>query len=161
MTGRTARVWEKAGQLRAIVRPKQRIQLRLGVVRSGSWLLQNPHSRFRCDRSVHALEKDRYRLAVTFAPEAFDSEGSYKNSGDRCPLDRRVHGARHAPPLQRSRNLLRRAISGGSGRSIRDRGRRRTRSQTLRRRRAHSSHSDWRLGCQRRQLHPRLRLRRS
>ncbi len=55
----------------------------LGVVRSGSWLLQNPL--LGGSAAIEAYlpsKKIAIAVAVTFAPEAFDSEGSYKNSGD-------------------------------------------------------------------------------
>jgi CubicO group peptidase (beta-lactamase class C family) len=55
----------------------------LGVVRSGSWLLQNPLiGGYAAIAAYLPSKKIAIAVAVTFAPEAFDSDGSYKNSGD-------------------------------------------------------------------------------
>src|SRR4029453_15218582 len=55
----------------------------LGVVRSGSWLLQNPLiGGYAAIAAYLPTKKIAIAVAVTFAPEAFDSDGSYKNSGD-------------------------------------------------------------------------------
>jgi CubicO group peptidase (beta-lactamase class C family) len=55
----------------------------LGVVRSGSWLLQNPLlGGYAAIEGYLPSKKIAIAVAVTFAPEAFDSEGNYHNSGD-------------------------------------------------------------------------------
>jgi CubicO group peptidase (beta-lactamase class C family) len=55
----------------------------LGVVRSGSWLLQNPLlGGYAAIEAYLPSKKIAIAVAVTFAPEAFDSEGNYQNSGD-------------------------------------------------------------------------------
>src|SRR2546421_9820472 len=55
----------------------------LGIVRSGLWLLQNPL--LGGSAAIEAYlpsKKIAIAVAVTFAPEAFDSEGNYANSSD-------------------------------------------------------------------------------
>src|SRR5262249_25305122 len=55
----------------------------LGVVRSGSWLLQNPLlGGYAAIQASLPSKKIAIAVAVTFAHEAFDSEGNYANSGD-------------------------------------------------------------------------------
>ena len=55
----------------------------LGVVRSGSWLLQNPLlGGYAAIEGYLPSKKIAIAVAVTFAPKAFDSEGNYHNSGD-------------------------------------------------------------------------------
>jgi len=55
----------------------------LGVVRSGSWLLQNPLlGGYAAIEAYLPSKKIAVAVAVTFAPEAFDSQGNYSNSGD-------------------------------------------------------------------------------
>src|SRR5438093_1079352 len=55
----------------------------LGVVRSGSWLLQNPLlGDYAAIEGYLPSKKIAIAVAVSFAPEAFDSEGNYHNSGD-------------------------------------------------------------------------------
>jgi len=55
----------------------------LGIVRSGSWLLQNPLLDGTAAIEAYLPSKKiAIAVAVTFAPEAFDSEGNYHNSGD-------------------------------------------------------------------------------
>ena len=55
----------------------------LGVVRSGSWLLQNPLlGGYAAIEGYLPSKKIAIAVAVTFAPEAFDSQGNYHNSGD-------------------------------------------------------------------------------
>jgi len=55
----------------------------LGVVRSGSWLLQNPLlGGYAAIEAYLPSRKIAIAVAVTFAPEAFDSDGNYANSGD-------------------------------------------------------------------------------
>jgi len=55
----------------------------LGIVRSGSWLLQNPL--LSGEGAVEAYlpsKKIAVAVAVTFDPQAFDSQGNYSNSSD-------------------------------------------------------------------------------
>src|SRR5262249_49875511 len=55
----------------------------LGVVRSGSWLLQNPLlGGYAAIEAYLPSKKIAIAVAVTFAPEAFDSQGNYANSSD-------------------------------------------------------------------------------
>src|SRR5213596_743540 len=55
----------------------------LGVVRSGSWLLQNPLlGGYGAVEAYLPSKKIAIAVAVTFAPEAFDSQGNYANSSD-------------------------------------------------------------------------------
>jgi CubicO group peptidase (beta-lactamase class C family) len=55
----------------------------IGVVRSGSWLLQNPLlGGFGAVEAYLPSKKIAIAVAVTFTPEAFDSEGNYANSSD-------------------------------------------------------------------------------
>src|SRR6266704_1566358 len=53
----------------------------LGIVRSGSWLLQNPLLGGYSATEAY-LPSKKIAIAVTFAPEAFDSQGNYQNSSD-------------------------------------------------------------------------------
>src|SRR5213082_245449 len=56
----------------------------LGVVRSGSWLLQNPLLGGLGAIEAYLPSKNiAIAVAVTFAPEAFDSQGNYANSSDK------------------------------------------------------------------------------
>src|SRR5947208_3849484 len=55
----------------------------IGVVRSGSWLLQNPLlDGYSATEAYLPSETIAIAVATTFAPEAFDSTGNYKNSSD-------------------------------------------------------------------------------
>jgi hypothetical protein len=55
----------------------------LGVVRSGSWLIQNPLvGGYSATEAYLPSKKIAIAVAVTFAPEAFDSQGNYANSSD-------------------------------------------------------------------------------
>jgi CubicO group peptidase (beta-lactamase class C family) len=55
----------------------------LGVVRSGSWLLQNPLlSGEGATEAYLPSQKIAIAVVVTFAPGAFDSQGNYTNSSD-------------------------------------------------------------------------------
>jgi CubicO group peptidase (beta-lactamase class C family) len=55
----------------------------IGVVRSGSWLLQNPLlDGYSATEAYLPSKKIAIAVAVTFAQEAFDSQGNYKNSSD-------------------------------------------------------------------------------
>jgi len=55
----------------------------LGIVRSGSWILQNPLlGGYSATEAYLPSKKIAIAVATTFAPEAFDSQGNYKNSSD-------------------------------------------------------------------------------
>lgn len=55
----------------------------IGIVRSGSWLLQNPLlDGYGAVEAYLPSKKIAIAVAVTFAPEAFDSQGNYANSSD-------------------------------------------------------------------------------
>src|SRR5438034_5722288 len=56
----------------------------LGVVRSGSWLLQNPLlGGLGAIEAYLPSKKSDIAVTITFAPEAFDSQGNYANSSDK------------------------------------------------------------------------------
>src|SRR6266849_8800938 len=55
----------------------------LGIVRSGSWILQNPLlGGYSATEAYLPSKKIAIAVAVTYAPEAFDSQGNYANSND-------------------------------------------------------------------------------
>jgi CubicO group peptidase (beta-lactamase class C family) len=55
----------------------------LGIVRSGSWILQNPLlGGYSATEAYLPSKKIAIAVAVTYAPEAFDSQGNYPNSND-------------------------------------------------------------------------------
>ena len=55
----------------------------LGVVRSGSWLMQNPLlDGYSATEAYLPSKKIAIAVATTFTPEAFDSQGNYANSSD-------------------------------------------------------------------------------
>ena len=55
----------------------------IGIVRSGSWLLQNPlYGGYAATEAYLPSKKIAIAAAVTFAPGAFDAEGNYGNSSD-------------------------------------------------------------------------------
>src|SRR5882724_3180798 len=55
----------------------------LGIVRSGSWLLQNPMlGGYSATEAYLPSKKIAIAVFATYAPEGFDSQGSYKNSSD-------------------------------------------------------------------------------
>src|SRR5256714_4577353 len=55
----------------------------LGIVRSGSWILQNPLlGGLGAIEAYLPSKKIAIAVAVTFAPEAFDSQGDYADSSD-------------------------------------------------------------------------------
>ncbi len=67
----------------------------VGVVTTGNWTLQNPmFSGAAAAEGYLASQKLAVAVAVTFSPEAFDTEGNYSNEADA--LWRRI-GARIAP----------------------------------------------------------------
>jgi hypothetical protein len=70
------------------------------VVRSGSWLLQNPL--LGGEGAVEAYlpsKKIAIAVAVTFAPAAFDAKGKYDNSSDTLFRQIGAYLAPHdAPP---------------------------------------------------------------
>ncbi|MDT5182093.1 MAG: hypothetical protein QOI29_251 [Mycobacterium sp.] len=67
----------------------------LGLVISGNWLLQNPlMSGYAALEAYLPSQKIAIAVAATYAPEAFDDQGDYRNEAD--PLFRRI-GAELAP----------------------------------------------------------------
>jgi CubicO group peptidase (beta-lactamase class C family) len=67
----------------------------LGIVRSGSWLLQNPlFGGYAATEAYLPSERIAIAVAVTFAPEAFDAEGAYADASDEIL---RASGAVMAP----------------------------------------------------------------
>ncbi len=55
----------------------------LGIVRSGSWLMQNPLlGGYSATEAYLPSKKIAIAVATTFTPEAFDSQGNYANSSD-------------------------------------------------------------------------------
>src|SRR5256886_5114291 len=55
----------------------------LGIVRAGLWLMQNPMlGGYSATEAYLPSKKIAIAVFVTYAPEAFDSEGSYHNSSD-------------------------------------------------------------------------------
>jgi CubicO group peptidase (beta-lactamase class C family) len=55
----------------------------LGVVRSGSWILQNPQlAGFSATEAYLPSEEIAIAVAVTYLPAAFDAQGNYANSAD-------------------------------------------------------------------------------
>jgi CubicO group peptidase (beta-lactamase class C family) len=55
----------------------------IGIVRSGSWLMQNPLlGGYSATEAYLPSKKIAIAVAVTFTPEAFDSQGNYANSSD-------------------------------------------------------------------------------
>jgi CubicO group peptidase (beta-lactamase class C family) len=55
----------------------------IGIVRSGSWLMQNPLlGGYSATEAYLPSRKIAIAVAVTFTPEAFDSQGNYANSSD-------------------------------------------------------------------------------
>jgi len=71
----------------------------LGIVRSGSWLLQNPLvDGYGAVEAYLPSKKIAIAVAVTFAPEAFDSEGNYANSSDALFRSMGTYMAPDDPP---------------------------------------------------------------
>jgi CubicO group peptidase (beta-lactamase class C family) len=61
----------------------------LGIVISGNWLVQNPlFGGFGAIEAYLPSQKIAIAAAVTFAPEAFDDQGNYRNGAD--PLFRKI-----------------------------------------------------------------------
>jgi CubicO group peptidase (beta-lactamase class C family) len=55
----------------------------LGVVRAGSWILQNPQlSGFSASEAYLSSQGIAIAVAVTYLPAAFDAQGNYANSAD-------------------------------------------------------------------------------
>ena len=72
-------------------------------MRSGSWLLQNPLlDGYSATEAYLPSKKIAIAVAVTFAPEAFDSQGIYSNSSDKAFRSIGAHLApEDAPPSAR------------------------------------------------------------
>lgn len=76
----------------------------LGVVRSGSWLLQNPLlSGFSAVEAYLPSQKIAIAVSATFSPEAFGPQGDYPNSADTIfRLIGQNLAPNDAPPMPRS-----------------------------------------------------------
>src|SRR5207253_6060618 len=73
----------------------------IGDVRSGSWLLQNPLlDGYSATEAYLPSKKIAIAVAVTFAPEAFDSQGNYSNSSDKVFRSIGAHLAPDEAPPQ-------------------------------------------------------------
>jgi CubicO group peptidase (beta-lactamase class C family) len=71
----------------------------LGIVRTGSWLIETPsYGGYAAAEAYLPSEKIAIAVAVTFAPQAFDAEGNWTNSSD--PILRAIGAylAPHDPP---------------------------------------------------------------
>ena len=67
----------------------------LGIVRTGSWLIETPSfGGYAAAEAYLPAEKIAIAVAVTFAPQAFDADGNWNNSSD--PIFRTI-GAYLAP----------------------------------------------------------------
>jgi CubicO group peptidase (beta-lactamase class C family) len=73
----------------------------LGIIRSGSWLLQNPLlDGYAAVEAYLPSKKIAIAVAVTFAPGAFDAQGNYPNSGNTIFQELGAYLAPNdAPPL--------------------------------------------------------------
>jgi CubicO group peptidase (beta-lactamase class C family) len=73
----------------------------LGIIISGHWLVQNPlFSGYAAIEGYLPPQKIAIAAAVTFAPEAFDGQGNYRNEAD--PLFRKIAAELapdNAPPM--------------------------------------------------------------
>jgi CubicO group peptidase (beta-lactamase class C family) len=73
----------------------------LGIIISGNWLMQNPmFAGYAAIEAYLPSQKIAIAVAVTFAPEAFDTKGNYENEADT--LFRRIAtemAPNDAPPL--------------------------------------------------------------
>jgi len=73
----------------------------LGVVRSGSWQLQNPLlSGYSATEAYLPSKKLAVAVATTFLPGAFDTDGTYDNSSDRLFRQIAAELAPSDPPPQ-------------------------------------------------------------
>lgn len=74
----------------------------LGVVRSGSWILQNPQlSGYSAVMAYLPAERISIAVAATYAPGAFDADGGYQNASDRIFREIGAAVADDAPPMPR------------------------------------------------------------
>lgn len=74
----------------------------LGVVRSGSWILQNPQlSGYSAVMAYLPAERISIAVAATYAPGAFDSDGGYQNASDRIFRAIGAYVADDPPPMPR------------------------------------------------------------
>lgn len=73
----------------------------LGIIRSGSWLLQDPlFGGYGATEAYLSSKKIAIAVAVTFGPTAFDQERNNSNSSD--PIFRAIaprSAPRDAPPI--------------------------------------------------------------
>ena len=65
----------------------------IGIVRSGSWLLQNPlYGGYAATEAYLPSKKIAIAAAVTFAPGAFDAEGNWQFQRRHLPCHREIPG---------------------------------------------------------------------
>ena len=89
-----ARVRARAGGLPCI-KQMDIYNYGLGIVRSGSWLLENPHATRGYAATEAYLPSKKIAIAVadTFGPKAFDAQGDYvERQRSDLPCDRRLPG---------------------------------------------------------------------
>jgi hypothetical protein len=74
----------------------------LGIVRSGSWLLQNPlFGGYGATEAYLPSKKIAIAVAATFGPKAFDADGIYGNSSDALFRAIGAYLAPKSPPPMR------------------------------------------------------------
>lgn len=79
----------------ACVKQTNRYNFGLGIVRTGSWLVETPSfGGYAAAEAYLPSEKIAIAVAITFAPQAFDAHGNWTNSSD--PIFRAI-GAYLAP----------------------------------------------------------------
>jgi hypothetical protein len=71
----------------------------LGIVRSGSWLLQNPlFAGYAATEAYLPAKKIAIAVAVTFGSGAFDAQGNYANSSTSIVQEIGAYMAPNNPP---------------------------------------------------------------
>jgi CubicO group peptidase (beta-lactamase class C family) len=83
----------------ACVKQTNRYNFGLGIVRTGSWLVETPSfGGYAAAEAYLPSEKVAIAVAITFAPKAFDAHGNWTNSSD--PIFRAIGAylAPHDPP---------------------------------------------------------------
>ncbi len=79
----------------ACVQQTNQYNFGLGIVRTGSWLVETPsYGGYAAAEAYLPAEKIAIAVAITFAPQAFDKDGGWNNSSD--PIFRAI-GAYLAP----------------------------------------------------------------
>jgi CubicO group peptidase (beta-lactamase class C family) len=86
----------------------------LGIVRTGNWLIETPsYGGYAAAEAYLPSQKIAIAIAITFAPQAFDADGTWTNSSD--PIFRSIGAylARMMPRRERTRHEN--AMAMGSG----------------------------------------------